>query len=46
VSHLRNDKELGHLKGVDAHFAANNMTVKHLGYLKEANPRLLQISSL
>ena len=40
VCHLRNDKELGHLKGVDAHFAANNMTVKHLGYLKEANPAL------
>ena len=42
VRHLCNDKELGHLKGVDAHFAANNMTVKHLNYLKEANPALAQ----
>jgi hypothetical protein len=28
------------LRGIDAHFAANNMTVKHLGYLKKANPKL------
>lgn len=42
VRHLRNDKELGMLRGLDAHFAANNMTVKHLNYLKEVNPELAQ----
>ena len=40
VRHLRGDKEYGHLRGLDAHFAANNMTVKHLNYLKSANPEL------
>ena len=38
--HLINDEEYGKLRGIDAHFAANNMTVKHLGYLKKANPEL------
>ena len=42
VRHLRNDEELGHLRGLDAHFAANNMTVKHLNYLKEADSALAQ----
>lgn len=40
VNHLRNDEEYGHLRGIDAHFAANNMTVKHLNYLKKVNPEL------
>ena len=40
VHHLRNDEEYGHLRGIDAHFAANNMTVKHLNYLKKVNPEL------
>ena len=40
VNHLRNDEEYGHLRGIDAHFAANNMTVKHLDYLKKVNPEL------
>ena len=38
--HIKNDEEYGKLRGIDAHFAANNMTVKHLGYLKRANPDL------
>ena len=38
--HIKNDEEYGKLRGIDAHFAANNMTVKHLGYLKKANPDL------
>ena len=40
VNHLRNDEEYGNLRGIDAHFAANNMTVKHLDYLKKVNPEL------
>lgn len=40
VHHLRNDEEYGKLRGIDAHFAANNMTVKHLAYLKRVNPDL------
>ena len=40
VRHLRGDKELGELRGLDAHFAANNMTVKHINYIKENNPEL------
>ena len=40
VNHLRNDEEYGHLRGIDAHFAANNMTVKHLNYLKKVNQEL------
>lgn len=40
VRHLRGDKEYGHMRGLDAHFAANNMTVKHLAYLKSVNPEL------
>lgn len=40
VNHLRNDEEYGHLRGIDAHFAANNMTVKHLNYLKKVNSEL------
>ena len=42
VSHLSNDAEFGHLRGIDAHFAANNMTVKHLDYLKRVNPELAE----
>ena len=38
--HLRHDEEYGKLRGIDAHFAANNMTVKHLDYLKKVNPDL------
>ena len=38
--HLRHDEEYGKLRGIDAHFAANNMTVKHLDYLKRVNPDL------
>ena len=40
VRHLRSDKELGRLRGLDAHFAANNMTVKHINYIKANNPEL------
>ena len=40
VNHLKNDEEYGKLRGIDAHFAANNMTVKHLDYLKRVNPNL------
>lgn len=40
VRHLRSDKELGRLRGLDAHFAANNMTVKHIDYLKANNTEL------
>jgi 1-acyl-sn-glycerol-3-phosphate acyltransferase len=40
VNHLKNDEEYGKLRGIDAHFAANNMTVKHLNYLKKVNPTL------
>ena len=40
VNHLKNDEEYGKLRGIDAHFAANNMTVKHLDYLKRVNPTL------
>ena len=40
VNHLKNDEEYGHLRGIDAHFEANNMTVKHLNYLKKVNPNL------
>ena len=40
VRHLRSDKELGRLRGLDAHFAANNMTVKHIDYLKANNREL------
>lgn len=40
VNHLSNDAEFGNLRGIDAHFAANNMTVKHLNYLKTVNPEL------
>ena len=40
VNHLKNDEEYGNLRGIDAHFAANNMTVKHLDYLKRVNPNL------
>lgn len=42
VNHLSNDAEFGKLRGIDAHFAANNMTVKHLDYLKRVNPELAQ----
>ena len=40
VNHIKNDEEYGKLRGLDAHFAANNMTVKHLDYLKRVNPEL------
>lgn len=40
VRHLKHDIELKGLRGLDAHFAANNMTAKHIAYLKEANPEL------
>lgn len=40
VRHLRSDKEIGRLRGLDAHFAANNMTVKHIDYLKANNTEL------
>ena len=40
--HLKHDKEYGHLRGMDLNFEANNMTVKHLEYLKQANPELAQ----
>ena len=42
VNHLKNDEEYGKLRGIDAHFAANNMTVKHLDYLKRVNPTLAE----
>ena len=42
VNHLKNDEEYGKLRGIDAHFAANNMTVKHLDYLKKVNPNLAE----
>lgn len=42
VNHLSNDAEFGNLRGIDAHFAANNMTVKHLDYLKRVNPELAE----
>ncbi|MBO7263752.1 MAG: 1-acyl-sn-glycerol-3-phosphate acyltransferase [Alistipes sp.] len=42
VNHLKNDEEYGKLRGIDAHFAANNMTVKHLNYLKKVNPDLAE----
>ena len=49
VNHLKNDEEYGKLRGIDAHFAANNMTVKHLDYLKRVNPtlaaRLIQLGN-
>ena len=34
------DSELRKLRGLDAHFEANNKTVKHLGQIKESNPEL------
>ena len=34
------DPELRKLRGLDAHFEANNKTVKHLGQIKESNPEL------
>ncbi len=40
VRHLRHDKEFGHLRGLDAHFEANNMTIKHLKYIEEYNKPL------
>ncbi len=40
LTHIRDDKEYGHLRGLNAYFEANNMTVKHLAYLKTANPEL------
>jgi 1-acyl-sn-glycerol-3-phosphate acyltransferase len=40
MRHLRGDKEYGKLRGLDAHFAANNMTVKHMAYIKEHNSEL------
>ena len=40
VNHIKDDEEYGKLRGLDAHFAANNMTVKHLDYLKRVNPEL------
>lgn len=40
VRHLREDEELKRLRGLDAHFAANNMTVKHINFIKENNPEL------
>ena len=40
VNHIKGDEEYGKLRGLDAHFAANNMTVKHLDYLKRVNPEL------
>ena len=40
VNHFKNDEVYGKLRGIDAHFAANNMTVKHLDYLKRVNPDL------
>lgn len=40
VRHLKSDAEMGKLRGLDAHFAANNMTVKHMAYIKAHNPEL------
>ena len=37
---FREDSELRKLRGLDAHFEANNKTVKHLGQIKESNPEL------
>ena len=34
------DSELRKLRGLDAHFEANNKTVKYLGQIKESNPEL------
>ena len=34
------DPELRKLRGLDAHFEANNKTVKHLGQIKENDPEL------
>ena len=37
---FKEDSELRKLRGLDAHFEANNKTVKHLGQIKESNPEL------
>lgn len=37
---FKEDSELRKLRGLDAHFEANNKTVKHLGQIKEGNPEL------
>lgn len=42
MRNFRADAELRKLRGLDAHFEANNMTVKHLNYIKENNPELHQ----
>ena len=40
--HLKSDPEYRNMRGMDIYFAANNMTVKHLDYLKQANEPLAQ----
>ena len=40
--HLKSDPEYRNMRGMDIYFAANNMTVKHLDYLKQANEPLVQ----
>lgn len=40
MRNFRADAELRKLRGLDAHFEANNMTVKHLNHIKESNPEL------
>ena len=38
VRGFRSDAKLRKLRGLDAHFEANNMTVRHLDELKQSNP--------
>lgn len=40
VREFRGDEKLRKLRGLDAHFAANNMTVKHLQELEQTKPEL------
>ena len=40
LSHLRHDEELSKLRALDAQFAVNNMTVKHIAYIRENNAEL------
>lgn len=38
--HLESEPKYRSMRGMDVYFEANNMTVKHLDYLKRANPEL------